>query len=227
MKYLLLVLLSICPVLAQYSGPGGGYSTGGTLPSIANNDLLANTSGVIATPSGVTLSGYLDSVFGNTVGETLCRASGGWSVTAPAGSNNIPFVGQIGNRPIYGGVNLAGGSSFVFGILPVPNGGSGVGTLATHGILIGEGTSAFTALSPVVDSVPLWQSATADPVATALVNCANDGAHAEVYSTTSHTFACSSINAGTGYAGPNNQTANYLGVSGDTGKLITMTGTSL
>jgi hypothetical protein len=76
--------------------------------------------------------------------------------------------------------------------LTVPNGGSARKTLAAHGFLVGNGADPINVVSPVADSVPLWQSASADPIATAFPNC-GDGAHALTYSTSTHAFTCQAI----------------------------------
>ena len=48
--------------------------------------------------------------------------------------------------------------------LPVPQGGSGTGNLTTHGVLLGEGTSAFSAVTPGASGQCLLSSgASADP----------------------------------------------------------------
>jgi len=79
----------------------------------------------------------------------------------------------------------------------VANGGTGVGTLTNHGVLLGQGTSNVTAVSAMAaDTFLQGQGASADPAAGSLINC-GDATHALAYSTTSHTFTCQSI-TGTG-----------------------------
>ncbi len=43
-----------------------------------------------------------------------------------------------------GPVDLAGGTNYITGILPVPYGGTGVNTLNSRGVLIGQGTNPVT-----------------------------------------------------------------------------------
>ena len=83
------------------------------------------------------------------------------------------------------------------GLLNVAAGGSGAGTLTAHGLVVAEGTSPFVALTPVADSIPLWQTATSDPTVTALLTC-GDATHALGYSTTTHTFFCQALSGGGG-----------------------------
>lgn len=143
-------------------------------------------------------------------------------------------------------VNLAAGSSFLTNTLPVPQGGSGVGTLTLHGVLVGEGTgSVSTVAAMALDSLLQGQGATADPAAVALVNCGSTTS-ALAYSTTTHTFSCQTI-SGTagltatdiGYGGATNlltgttdltythaSQAIGLGSAGATASALNITGTS-
>ena len=54
------------------------------LPTIANNQVLANTSGVGAPPTGTGVSALIDSALGSTRGAILERGSGGWALLAPS-----------------------------------------------------------------------------------------------------------------------------------------------
>lgn len=65
-------------------------------------------------------------------------------------------------------------------------GGTGLSSPAAHSMVVTEGSSNYALLSAAADSVPLWQSASADPTVTAINNCAT----ALTYSTGSHTFGC-------------------------------------
>lgn len=96
------------------------------------------------------------------------------------------------------------------GTLVVSRGGTGAGTLTAHGVLLGEGTGAISAVAALpADNLLLGQGTTADPAAVALLNCA-DGTHALGYSTSTHTFSCQALtipatpvtvaNGGTGVA---------------------------
>ncbi len=72
------------------------------------------------------------------------------------------------------------------------------GTLTSHGVALGAGSKALgvTAVGGA-DTLLQGQGSSSDPSFVGLVNCANDGAHGLVYSTSTHSFACASI-AGTG-----------------------------
>ena len=60
----------------------------------------------------------------------------------------------------WGQVNLAT-SAAVTGILPVPYGGSGTTSLTEFGVLVGQGTTAFTAAAPATSGLPLVSGGTA------------------------------------------------------------------
>ena len=64
---------------------GGTITIGGTLElaTIANNTLLANTSGSSAYPVPTTFSAILDAVFGTTQGSILTRAASVWQLLSP------------------------------------------------------------------------------------------------------------------------------------------------
>jgi hypothetical protein len=62
-------------------------------------------------------------------------------------------------------LGCAGARAAYLGSAPllVPNGGTGGTSFTAHGALVGEGTSAFVALSPVAGSVMFQSSSTSDP----------------------------------------------------------------
>lgn len=84
----------------------------------------------------------------------------------------------------------------VTGTLPVANGGSGAATLTANGILLGNGTSPFSALALTGDQLLRGVTASA-PTATTLPSC-NSANEALNYNTTTHAFSCATISAGTG-----------------------------
>ena len=65
------------------------------------------------------------------------------------------------NSPAWDQVDLTNG---VTGTLPVGNGGSGAATLTDHGVLVGSGTGAITALAVGTNGQVLVGSSAADPV---------------------------------------------------------------
>src|SRR5208282_1781300 len=64
---------------------GGPITTSGTigLATVPTLNILANTTGGTAAPSGVTLSAMMDAAFGSTLGDTLIRGSSVWQISAP------------------------------------------------------------------------------------------------------------------------------------------------
>jgi hypothetical protein len=105
-------------------------------------------------------------------GVILGNGTGALGVTAQ-GTSGIPLIGQGAANPIFGTAIVAGG-------------GTGLATLTAHAILLGEGTGNVAFAVGAADSVPLWQSSSADPTITAINNCAT----ALTYATSTHTFGC-------------------------------------
>jgi hypothetical protein len=73
-----------------------------TLPVIANNDLLANTSGAAAEPVGTSLSALIDSAIGSTRGALLERGAASWALLPPGTSGNALLSNGAGADPSYG-----------------------------------------------------------------------------------------------------------------------------
>lgn len=75
----------------------------------------------------------------------------------------------------------------------VPLGGSGQVTLAAHGLLVGEGTSAINSVAPMaLDTLLQGQGVTVDPLAVTILNCGSS-TQALSYSTSTHIFGCQTI----------------------------------
>lgn len=72
--------------------PGGA----GSLPSIADGDVLANITGSAGQPVGDSLSAVLDHVFGSTEGDILQRGPSGWQVLAPGTAGDVLTTGGSG-----------------------------------------------------------------------------------------------------------------------------------
>ncbi len=77
----------------QTNGPSANpsWATLGlaSLPTMANNTILANISGSTTTPSADTLTAIIDSSFGNAQGNIIYRNATGWTVLAPGGSPGL------------------------------------------------------------------------------------------------------------------------------------------
>lgn len=159
--------------------PGGG---GGTVNSVA----LTAPSVYSVTGSPVTTTGTLALSFatGQTANSFLAT---------PDGS-----TGALSLRAIVAddlpAIDLTSG---VTGTLPVANGGTGATSLTDHGVLVGSGTGAVTALSVLTDDQILVGSGGADPTTSTLVNCGSS-TQALAYNTTTNAFSCQTISAGTG-----------------------------
>lgn len=169
-------------VCAVPAGSGSGSVT--SVNYAAPTSLFSCTGGPI-TGSGTITCSYAT---GQTPNELFGTTSGGAvSLFALTGAYVPPIaLGTVGSN---GGVT---------GTLGVPSGGIGVGTLTTHGLLVGQGTSAVTVLAALAaDTVVMGQGVTSNPAGTSVPNCGS-GTQALSYSTSTHTWGCQTISAGTG-----------------------------
>ncbi len=176
----------------------------------------------------------------NTVGDdTTVGANVGFTagaITATAGLT----VSSLGA----GVAHLSSGGAFssslvsltadVTGILPVANGGTGVGTLANHGVLLGQGTGNIAATAAMTDGQLLVGQSTADPLpktlsgdatlaATGALTLATTGVTATSYGDASHvaTFTVDAKGRLTAAASPsisltnaNLQAGSYTNITG-------------
>ena len=71
------------------------------LPSIASNDLLANTGTAAATPVATTLTALIDAALGSTQGDILYRGASAWSVLAPGTSGQVLTTGGASANPAW------------------------------------------------------------------------------------------------------------------------------
>lgn len=90
--------------------------------------------------------------------------------------------------------------AFSTAILGVTGGGTGFSTATAHGLWVGEGTSSPAFVGPSADTVPLWQSASLDPIAASVPSCSGT-TNALTYNTSSHVFGCNTIAGGGGAGG--------------------------
>jgi hypothetical protein len=91
---------------------GGPITVSGTvsLASIANNDLLANVSGISAAPVPTTLSALIDSAIGSTQGDILYRSSSGWTALPPGTSGLYLQTQGAGQNPSWQAAGTGDGS---------------------------------------------------------------------------------------------------------------------
>lgn len=133
-------------------------------------------------------------------GTITCTYATGQTATelfGTDGSGNVSLFALTG--AYVPPINLAStANGGIANTLGVAHGGLGVATLTTHGLLVGEGTSAVSALAALAtDTVVMGQGASADPAGAAVPNCGS-GSAALSYSTSTHSFGCQTISAGTG-----------------------------
>lgn len=133
-----------------FSGPASGANAIPTFRTMVPLDLAtAPTNGEVL---GVT-GGVLDWVATMTnpmtnAGDMIYAPVAGAPAAAvrfPAGTNGN-VLHTTGGLPSWSALNMAGGANEVTGILPVGNGGTGVNTIATNGIMLGAGTGSVTTL---------------------------------------------------------------------------------
>ena len=154
---------------SQFSGAGqitagdGLDKTGNTLSLDlkANGGLVIETTELAIDLSATSITGTLAATDGGTGQSSyttgdLLYASGSTAISklADIATGNALISGGVGTAPSYGKIGL---TTHVSGTLPVANGGTGATTLT--GTLIGNGTSAITALKSEF-------AKTVDPVAT-------------------------------------------------------------
>lgn len=136
------------------AGTGITITNGTGSITIAGNTGTVTSVGGTGTVNGITLTGTVTSTGNLTLGGTLSGVSLTTQVTgtlpvANGGSGATTLTGVLkGNGTsafTASNVNLA---SEVTGTLPVANGGTGLATLTANNLLLGNGTSAPTFISP-------------------------------------------------------------------------------
>ncbi len=107
---------TITGVTAGTGITGGGTSGSVTvgLATIANNSILANTSGSTAAPVATTLSTLLDTV-GSSQGSVLYRGAAGWSVLAPGTSGQYLQTQGAAANPQWSTVSVSSFSGSLAG----------------------------------------------------------------------------------------------------------------
>jgi len=158
--------------------PGTG---GGTVNSVA----LTAPSVFSVSGSPVTSTGTLALTFasGQTANQFLATPNGS--------------TGAVGLRSIVAAdlpaIDLTTG---VTGTLPYGNGGTGATSFTNHGVVV-AGASALGSLAVLGTDTLLQGTTGADPGPVSVPNCGSS-TQALAYSTSTHTFSCQTISAGTG-----------------------------
>lgn len=103
----------------------------------------------------------------------------------------------------------------------VAQGGTGVGTLTTHGVLLGEGTGNISAVAAMaVDTLLQGQGSSSDPAAVSVNNCGSSN-QALSYSTSTHTFGCQTISTGGASSANPSATIGLTAVNGTASTFMT------
>lgn len=171
----------------QFLTSAGGVSASMTWTTISGTSPITYSGGAIACPTCATAAAALTA---NQI--ILGGGSQALGALGSLGTTTTVLHGNASGPPSFGAVSL---TADVTGALTPTNGGSGTTSLTAFGLIVAEGTSSYVALSPAADSIPLWQSATANPTVTAINNC-GDATHALAYSTSTHMFGCQLITTG-------------------------------
>lgn len=91
------------------------WTTASTLPSIADGDLLANTSGSSASPVATTLTHLIDYVFGSTQGSILYRDASAWKILGPGTAGFVLLTNGAGANPSWSGATgISGAQSTIY-----------------------------------------------------------------------------------------------------------------
>lgn len=140
--------------------------TTGFTPSSPTGGAVVLAGTLIPANGGTGISSY-------TTGDLLYASSSSvLTALADIATGNAVISGGTSTAPSWGKIGL---TTHVTGILPVANGGSGAATFTAHGLLVGEGTSAFAALATgttgqllvgVTGADPVWTSVPANGVTT-------------------------------------------------------------
>lgn len=135
------------------------YDNGGTVGELVNtgtgNNVLATSptlvTPILGTPTSVTLTNATGlpvggiSATGTPSSTTYLRGDGSWStISTGLTINTTAITGGTTGRILYDNAGTVGELASV----PVANGGTGAATLTANAVLIGNGTSAVTAVAP-------------------------------------------------------------------------------
>jgi hypothetical protein len=91
-----------------------------------------------------------------------------YTLSALGSTGNVLMSAGAGADPAFGALNLAGGSNYVTGTLPVGNGGLGVANPTNHGLIVGQGASATASVtSGAAGQILQGNGASSDPSFTA------------------------------------------------------------
>jgi len=143
----------------------------GTLGALANGELIIGSNGV--SPLTSTLTGGNNIGITNGAGSITVDVNGttqyavqvgdatGSLDSLAVGATNQVLLGNTGANASWGQVDL---TTDVTGILPVPNGGTGVSTLTDGGLMIGSGAGAVTSLAQAANGELPIGSVGVDPV---------------------------------------------------------------
>ena len=198
-----------CEVLSRLSSTGyrnlaiGAYYSSGTTQPAGYNYTGSESDNIVIGNPGVTSDSHTIRIGiqgGGSISQNKAFMAGIYNTTPAGGSDNVVIIdsnGQLGAQTS----------------LDVANGGTGAGTLTDHGLLLGSGAGAITALAEATDGqIPIGSTGNDCVLATI-----TEGTNIDV------TNAAGSVTIETTKTELNTQTGTtYTLVLGDRGKTITL-----
>lgn len=185
-----------------YTVTGSPVTSTGTLAFGLTTGLTANQ--FLATPNGSTGTLALRSIVGADIPAINLATSGNGGVTGillgTNGGTSNGFFSVTGPTTALRTFTFPNASATILttnAAVTVPQGGTGATAFTIHGVVVGEGTSALNGLAAMGADTLLQGQAGADPASVSVNNCGSSTT-ALSYSTSTHTFGCQTISAGTG-----------------------------
>ena len=160
------VEISHAGLVASLTGDVGGaiVPVGGNIDVLGGvNITTTGTAGTITIDLVATIAVALGGTGGTThaIHGVLVGQAGAAIASTVAGTTGNVLTGVTGADPAWAQVDL---TSMVTGILPVPNGGTGLSTILDHGVMVGSGVGAVTPLVVGTDGQVLVGDSANDPV---------------------------------------------------------------
>jgi hypothetical protein len=144
----------------------------GTGVALLSGGAWVAAAGTVNLASSTYVSGILGVANGGTADSTLTlhsvligEGTGAIAFAGPSASTGLPLLSSGSSAdPTFGQLSLTTATGAVTGILPAPNGGTGVASPTAHDVPVAEGASAFTFISPSTSGFLLESNGTsADP----------------------------------------------------------------
>jgi hypothetical protein len=129
-----------------FAGAGGIFSVSGS-PITGSGTITESVAGTSGGIPYFSTAAILSSSGALTASQLVLGGGAGAAPTSLAAGAQYSVLTMGASVPGYGSVNLAQ-SAAVTGLLPVANGGTGLGTLTANNVILGAGTSTPTFVAP-------------------------------------------------------------------------------